>query len=68
MAATEIREIEAARRLRFEQKSNSLLRELVSRFCHPVELVLGLVAITFSTVLACFTVPASNYLLDVRRI
>lgn len=48
---------ETARRLRPEQKPTSLLRELVSRFSQPSDIVVDLFAGTFSTAVACFTVP-----------
>lgn len=55
--ATKSRKAGAARRLCPEQRSNSLLRELVSGFSQPEDLVVDLFAREFSTAVARFTVP-----------
>lgn len=54
-AAMERGEAGAKRGLRPEQKLNFLLRELVSRFRLPGDLVFELFKRTFSTAAACFT-------------
>lgn len=56
MAATENEKARTARQLRPEQKSQSLLRELVSGFSQPKDLVVDLLAVAISTSMACFTV------------
>ena len=43
--------------LRTEQKPLGLLRELISRFSKPRDLVVDLFGGTFSTAVACFTIP-----------
>lgn len=49
-------EVRAARRVRSELKSNSLLREVVSRFSQQGDLVVALLTGKFSTAMAHFTV------------
>lgn len=57
LAATESREVGAAKRLRPEQRSNSPLWALVSHFSQPMNLDVDLLAETFSAAVFCFTVP-----------
>lgn len=61
-AATKSGKAGTARELRPEQKSNSLLRELVSRLSQPRNLVFDLLAGKFSTAAACCTVPCHRVL------
>lgn len=57
LAATESGKVDAARELRFEQKSSSLLRELLSRLRKPVGLVIDFFAETPPTAVTWPTVP-----------
>lgn len=58
----------AAGGIRPGQSSKSLLRELVSCFSHPGNLVVDLVAVTLSRGVACITGPPHLVLLCARRI
>lgn len=57
VAVTESRQTGATGRLRLEEKSNSLLREMVSHLSLLRDLVVDLFVGTFSTAVACSTVP-----------
>lgn len=57
LAATENGKVEAAERLRPEQKSDALLRDVVSPFRQPGIMVVDRSAETFSTAIVCLTVP-----------
>lgn len=57
VAAEESKKVEAARRLRCQQEFSSLMRELMSRFSQPGDLVLDPFARICPTAVACVTVP-----------
>lgn len=57
VATRESRKVGPARRPRSEQNSDSLVRELLSRFCQMENLVPDLFAGALLRAAACFTVP-----------
>lgn len=65
-AATKNREIQAPRRLRFEQKSNFALLELIFRFGQMRNRVIDLFAGDFLTVLTFCTLPRYGVLVECK--
>lgn len=61
-------EEKVTRRLRLEQKSYRLLREMGSRFNQPEDLVVNFSEATFSAVAKCFKVPAIGRFWDASQI
>jgi DNA modification methylase len=52
---------EGQRQMRFEQKPEALMRELICRFSMPNDIVVDLFSGTYTTAVSCLTIPTGMY-------